>query len=228
MDSIILEAKNVYKSFLRLNNQKLDIIKGVSFELEAGKITMIVGASGAGKSTLLHILSGLDYPDSGEVKIKGTDLFKLSDEKLSRFRNQNIGFVFQFHHLLPEFDALENVAIPMMINGKSLSQSKKEAQNLLELVGLSDRAYHKPSELSGGEQQRVAVARALANKPSIIFADEPTGNLDSFSSSKIHELFRDLNTNLKLTFLVVTHNPELVKIADNLFEMKDGLLTKNK
>lgn len=228
MDSIILEAKNVYKSFLRLNNQKLDIIKGVSFELEAGKITMIVGASGAGKSTLLHILSGLDYPDSGEVKIKGTDLFKLSDEKLSRFRNQNIGFVFQFHHLLPEFDALENVAIPMMINGKSLTQSKKEAQNLLELVGLSDRAYHKPSELSGGEQQRVAVARALANKPSIIFADEPTGNLDSFSSSKIHELFRDLNTNLKLTFLVVTHNPELVKIADNLFEMKDGLLTKNK
>jgi lipoprotein-releasing system ATP-binding protein len=225
---MILEAKEIYKSFLRLNNQKLDIIKGVSFELEAGKITMIVGASGAGKSTLLHILSGLDYPDSGEVKIKGTDLFKLSDEKLSRFRNQNIGFVFQFHHLLPEFDALENVAIPMMINGKSLTQSKKEAQNLLELVGLSDRSHHKPSEISGGEQQRVAVARALANKPSIIFADEPTGNLDSFSSSKIHELFRDLNTNLKLTFLVVTHNTELVKIADNLFEMKDGLLTKNK
>ncbi len=228
MNSMILEAKEIYKSFLRLNNQKLDIIKGVSFELEAGKITMIVGASGAGKSTLLHILSGLDYPDSGEVKIKGTDLFKLSDEKLSRFRNQNIGFVFQFHHLLPEFDALENVAIPMMINGKSLTQSKKEAQNLLELVGLSDRSHHKPSEISGGEQQRVAVARALANKPSIIFADEPTGNLDSFSSSKIHELFRDLNTNLKLTFLVVTHNTELVKIADNLFEMKDGLLTKNK
>lgn len=228
MNSMILEAKEIYKSFLRINNQKLDIIKGVSFELEAGKITMIVGASGAGKSTLLHILSGLDYPDSGSVKIKGTDLFKLSDEKLSKFRNQNIGFVFQFHHLLPEFDALENVAIPMMINGKSLAQAKKEAHNIIELVGLSDRAHHKPSELSGGEQQRVAVARALANKPSIIFADEPTGNLDSFSSSKIHELFRGLNTNLKLTFLIVTHNPELVKIADNLFEMKDGLLTKNK
>ncbi|MBS3944366.1 MAG: ABC transporter ATP-binding protein [Melioribacter sp.] len=228
MNSMILEAKEIYKSFFRLNNQKLDIIKGVSFELEADKITMIVGASGAGKSTLLHILSGLDYPDSGSVKIKGTDLFKLSDEKLSKFRNQNIGFVFQFHHLLPEFDALENVAIPIMINGKSLAQAKKEAHNIIELVGLSDRAHHKPSELSGGEQQRVAVARALANKPSIIFADEPTGNLDSFSSSKIHELFRELNTNLKLTFLIVTHNPELVKIADNLFEMKDGLLTKNK
>lgn len=229
MNATILEAGEIYKSFLRLNNQKLDIIKGVSFELEAGKITMIVGASGAGKSTLLHILSGLDYPDSGSVKIKGTDIFKLSDEKLSKFRNQNIGFVFQFHYLLPEFDALENVAIPMMINGKSLIQAKKESENLLELVGLSDRAHHKPSELSGGEQQRVAVARALANKPSIIFADEPTGNLDSFSSSKIHELFHDLNKNLNLTFLIVTHNPELVKIADNLFEMKDGLLTqKNK
>lgn len=228
MNSIILEAKNIYKSFLRLNNQKLDIIKGVSFDLETNKITMIVGASGAGKSTLLHILSGLDYADSGTVIIKGTDIFKLNDEKLSRFRNQNIGFVFQFHHLLPEFDALENVAIPMMINGKSASISKKEALNILKLVGLSDRAHHKPSELSGGEQQRVAVARALANKPSIIFADEPTGNLDSFNSSIIHQLFRDLNKNLGLTFLIVTHNPELVKIADNIFEMKDGILTQQK
>lgn len=226
MNRSILEAQNIYKSFLRLNDQKLDIIKGVSFELEVGKITMIVGASGAGKSTLLHILSGLDYPDAGDVIIKGTNIFQLSDEKLSKFRNQNIGFVFQFHHLLPEFDALENVAIPMMINGISLIQAKKESSNLLELVGLSDRTHHKPSELSGGEQQRVAVARALANKPSIIFADEPTGNLDSLSSSKIHDLFRDLNKNLKLTFLIVTHNPELVKIADNLFEMKDGLLTQ--
>ncbi len=228
MNSIILEAKEIRKSFLRLNNQKLDIIKGVSFELDAGKITMIVGASGAGKSTLLHILSGLDYPDNGTVKIKDTDIFKLSDEKLSAFRNKNIGFVFQFHHLLPEFDALENIAIPMMINGKSLIQAKKESESILDLVGLSDRAHHKPSELSGGEQQRVAVARALANNPSIIFADEPTGNLDSFSSSKIHELFKELNSKLKLTFLIVTHNPELVKISDNIFEMKDGLLTKKK
>jgi lipoprotein-releasing system ATP-binding protein len=228
MNSIILEAKEIRKSFLRLNNQKLDIIKGVSFELDAGKITMIVGASGAGKSTLLHILSGLDYPDNGTVKIKDTDIFKLSDEKLSAFRNKNIGFVFQFHHLLPEFDALENIAIPMMINGKSLIQAKEESESILDLVGLSDRAHHKPSELSGGEQQRVAVARALANNPSIIFADEPTGNLDSFSSSKIHELFKELNSKLKLTFLIVTHNPELVKISDNIFEMKDGLLTKKK
>jgi lipoprotein-releasing system ATP-binding protein len=228
MNSIILEAKEIRKSFLRLNNQKLDIIKGVSFELDAGKITMIVGASGAGKSTLLHILSGLDYPDNGTVKIKDTDIFKLSDEKLSAFRNKNIGFVFQFHHLLPEFDALENVAIPMMINGKSLLQAKKESESILDLVGLSDRIHHKPSELSGGEQQRVAVARALANNPSIIFADEPTGNLDSFSSSKIHELFQELNSKLNLTFLIVTHNPELVKISHNIFEMRDGLLTKKK
>ncbi|MCX7786031.1 MAG: ABC transporter ATP-binding protein [candidate division WOR-3 bacterium] len=213
---------------MRLNNQRLDIIKGVSFDLEAGKISMIVGASGAGKSTLLHILSGLDVPDSGSVLIKGTDIFKLNDEKLSSFRNQNIGFVFRFHHLLPEFDATENVAIPMMINGKSLSQAKKEAEKILELVGLSDRAHHKPSELSGGEQQRVAVARSLANKPSIIFADEPTGNLDSLNSSTIHDLFRDLNKNLGITFLIVTHNPELVKIADTLFEMKDGILTQKK
>lgn len=227
MHSKILETKEIRKSFLRLNNQKLDILKGVSFELDTGKITMIVGASGAGKSTLLHILSGLDYPDSGTVKIKETDIFKLSDEKLSAFRNKNIGFVFQFHHLLPEFDALENVAIPMMINGKTLTQAKQESDNLLELVGLRDRIHHKPSELSGGEQQRVAVARALANNPSIIFADEPTGNLDSFSSTKIHELFKELNTKLNLTFLIVTHNPELVKISDNIFEMKDGLLTKN-
>ncbi|MEW6508954.1 MAG: ABC transporter ATP-binding protein [Bacteroidota bacterium] len=228
MNQPILEAKEIYKSFLRLNNQKLEIIKGVSFGLEAGKITMIVGSSGAGKSTLLHILSGLDYPDSGSVIIKGTNLFQLNDEKLSKFRNQNIGFVFQFHHLLPEFDALENVAIPMMINGKSLAQAKRESENLLELVGLRDRAHHKPSELSGGEQQRVAVARALANNPSLIFADEPTGNLDSLSSSKIHELFQNLNKKLNLTFLIVTHNPELVKISDNLYEMKDGLLTQKK
>lgn len=226
MHSKILETKEIRKSFLRLNNQKLDILKGVSFELDTGKITMIVGASGAGKSTLLHILSGLDYPDSGTVKIKETDIFKLSDEKLSAFRNKNIGFVFQFHHLLPEFDALENVAIPMMINGKTITRAKQESENILELVGLSDRIHHKPSELSGGEQQRVAVARALANNPSIIFADEPTGNLDSFSSTKIHELFKELNNKLKLTFLIVTHNPELVKISDNIFEMKDGLLTK--
>lgn len=227
MHSKILETKEIRKSFLRLNNQKLDILKGVSFELDEGKITMIVGASGAGKSTLLHILSGLDYPDSGTVKIKDTDIFKLSDEKLSAFRNKNIGFVFQFHHLLPEFDALENVSIPMMINGKTITQAKQESENILELVGLSDRIHHKPSELSGGEQQRVAVARALANNPSIIFADEPTGNLDSFSSTKIHELFKELNNKLNLTFLIVTHNPELVKISDNIFEMKDGLLTKN-
>jgi lipoprotein-releasing system ATP-binding protein len=228
MNHFILEAKDIHKSYLRINNQKLDILRGVSLNLESGKISMIVGASGAGKSTLLHILSGLDYPDSGEVKIKSTNIFKLSDDKLSSFRNQNIGFVFQFHHILPEFDALENISIPLMIGGKTLTQAKKKGQELLELVGLNDRAHHKPSELSGGEQQRVAVARALANNPSIIFADEPTGNLDSEVSSKIHELFQELNNKLNLTFLIVTHNPDLVKISDHIFEMKDGILSQKK
>lgn len=228
MSKNILEAEEIRKSFFRLNNQKLEILKGVSFGLNTGKISMIVGASGAGKSTLLHILSGLDNPDSGRVLINDTEIFKLNDEKLSAFRNRNIGFVFQFHHLLPEFDALENVSIPLMIGGMSLKESKAKGEKVLELVGLKDRLHHKPSELSGGEQQRVAVARALINDPAIIFADEPTGNLDSTSSSKIHELFVELNKKLNLTFLIVTHNPDLVRISDHIYEMKDGLLNQTK
>lgn len=223
----ILKAENIYKSFVKSKEQKLDILKGISLELEVNKITEIVGASGAGKSTLLHILSGLDTPDTGKVEIEGTEIFKLSDDKLSKFRNKNIGFIFQFHHLLPEFTALENVSIPMMINGISLKNSLKKSEELLETVGLKERFEHKPAELSGGEAQRVAVARALANNPKIIFADEPTGNLDSANSEIMHNLFVELKEKLGLTFLIVTHNPELVKLADTVLEMKDGKFVSN-
>lgn len=224
MNNLIIEAKDLTKSFYKTKEKKLEILKGISLNVEEKKITVIFGASGAGKSTLLHILSGLDLPDSGEVKIKGINIFKMSDDKLSQFRNKNIGFVFQFHHLLPEFDALENVAIPMMINGTSFKQAVKRAEELLDIVGLKDRIHHKPSELSGGEQQRVAIARALANEPSIILADEPTGNLDSQNSEVVHNLFIDLNKKFGITFLIVTHNPSLINLGDYVFEMKDGLI----
>jgi len=224
MSEIILEAKDIFKSFYKTKEQKLNILKGVSLQVERGKISIIVGASGAGKSTLLHILSGLDNADSGEVKLNGINISNLSDEKLSSLRNQKIGFVFQFHHLLPEFVALENIAIPLMINGEQKQKALKRAEELLELVGLGERANHKPSELSGGEQQRIAVARALANNPDIIFADEPTGNLDSANSELLHKLFVVLKEKLGVTFLVVTHNPQLVNLGDKVFEMKDGIL----
>lgn len=224
MNKIIVEAKEIHKSFYKQNENKLEILKGVSLQVESRMISVIVGASGAGKSTLLHILSGLDNADSGEVKFNGINISSLSDDKLSSLRNQKIGFVFQFHHLLPEFVAAENIAIPLMINGEPKQKALKGAGELLELVGLSDRANHKPSELSGGEQQRVAVARALANNPDIIFADEPTGNLDSANSELLHKLFVDLKEKLGVTFLVVTHNPQLVNLGDKVFEMKDGVI----
>ncbi len=222
MDNIILEAKEIKKSFFKADEKRLNILKGVSIKIEKGKISVIVGASGAGKSTLLHILGGLDYPDSGEVLINTTNIFKLNDEKLSRFRNEKIGFVFQFHHLLPEFTAVENVAIPIMIAGVPKKKAIQRAVELLNTIGLKERVNHKPSELSGGEAQRVAVARALANNPEIIFADEPTGNLDSQNSELMHELFRDLKDKFGVTLLIVSHNPELIKIGEKVFEMKDG------
>lgn len=226
MNNIILEASGITKSFFKEKDSKLSILKGVSLEIESKKITVIIGASGAGKSTLLHILGGLDYPDDGNVNFGGTNIFSLSDGKLSQFRNKNFGFVFQFHHLLPEFDAVENVAIPIMIKGDSLKKASARAAELLELVGLKDRLHHKPAELSGGEQQRVAIARALANDPPIIFADEPTGNLDSANGEIIHNLFVDLKNKLGLTFLIVSHNPELIKLGDAVLEMKDGVIQK--
>lgn len=222
--SIIIKAEELHKSFTTIKNVKLNVLKGISIEIEKEKISVIVGASGAGKSTLLHLLSGLDKPDSGKVFFDGKDIFNYGDEKLSKFRNQNIGFIFQFHHLLPEFTALENTAIPLMIGGKSLTRSVERAKELLNSVGLSKRFDHKPAELSGGEQQRVAVARALANNPKIIFADEPTGNLDSENSEAIHKIIFELRDRLKITFIIVTHNPGLVNLADTVYEMKDGLI----
>ena len=222
MNEIILEAENICKSFYKQNETRFDILKCVSLKVESKKISVIVGASGAGKSTLLHILSGLDTADEGNVKIKGTNIFSLSDNKLSKFRNLHIGFVFQFHHLLPEFDAIENTSLPILINGKSQADARKRANELLELVGLQDRLHHKPAELSGGEQQRVAIARALANYPDIIFADEPTGNLDSANTDILNNLFVEIKNKLGVTFLIVTHNPDIVRLGDKIFEMKDG------
>ena len=220
--SNILKAENLIKSYQADKRIKLEVLKSVSIEIDAEKISVIIGASGAGKSTLLHLLGGLDRPDNGEVYFNSENIFKYSDDRLAKFRNKNIGFVFQFHHLLPEFTAIENVCIPQMINGTSLENSLKKSEELLNTVGLQERLNHKPAELSGGEQQRIAVARALANDPSIIFADEPTGNLDSANSEALHQLFIDLRDKLKKTFVIVTHNSGLVKLADKVFEMRDG------
>ncbi len=219
---MILEAKNITKSFRNTKDKTLQVLKGIDIKVEKKNIEVIIGASGAGKSTLLYLLSGLDKPDSGIVKINDTEILKLSDEKISKFRNKHIGFVFQFHHLLPEFTALENVAIPQMVNGTSLKKASTRAEELLQTVGVLERKDHKPAELSGGEQQRVAVARALANDPDIIFADEPSGNLDSKNSDILHQLIVDLRDKLGQTFLIVTHNPELVKLGDVVHEIKDG------
>lgn len=218
----ILRAKNISKSFETEDQSKLNILKDISLDIEKNKITVIVGASGSGKSTLLHILSGLDNSDTGNVSINGTDLFSLNDEDISAFRNNHIGFIFQFHHLLPEFTALENVSIPQMVKKINQKVADERSNELLGIVGLSERCNHKPAALSGGEQQRVAVARALANNPDIIFADEPTGNLDSSNSDEMHNLFLKLRDELGITMLIVTHNPDLVKLADRVLEMKDG------
>jgi len=228
MNEIILEAKDIIKSYQTTKRVNLKVLRGVSIEIEKSKITIIVGASGAGKSTLLHLLGGLDRPDSGEVVFNQKNIFNFSDDKLAQFRNKNVGFVFQFHHLLPEFTALENVMIPQLIEGKSFSKAKIRSEDLLNTVGLSERLDHKPAELSGGEQQRVAVARALANNPGIIFADEPTGNLDSTNSEEIHKLIVNLKTKFGLTFVIVTHNQNLVNLADQIYEIKDGQIALEK
>ncbi len=221
---IILKSENIHKSFFTTEGVELKILKGIDFELEQNKVTMIAGKSGSGKSTLLHILSGLDRPDTGNVEILGENIFDKKDKSLSEFRNKHIGFVFQFHQLLGEFTAEENVAIPMILKGRSLTASKKEAKDILDLVGLSERASHKPAQLSGGEQQRVAVARAIANYPEIIFADEPTGNLDSENSTVINSLLLELKNKFNITLLIVTHNLDLLKLADKIYDMKDGIL----
>ncbi len=213
----MIKADHIKKSF-----GTLVVLKDICFQADAAEVVSIVGASGAGKSTLLHILGTLSKPDSGEVIIDGTDLLSLSDKELARFRNTRIGFVFQAHHLLPEFTAIENVMIPALIAGKSRREASSEALELLSQLGLSDRVNHKPSELSGGEQQRVAIARALVNRPAVLFADEPSGNLDSKNKDELHRLFFDLRDRYGITIIIVTHDKELAALSDRTLEMKDG------
>ena len=213
----LIQATDIRKSF-----GDLEILKGITLEVSEGEIVAIIGSSGAGKTTLLQILSTLDSPDSGHIVIDGIEIGKLSEEKQAEFRNQKIGFVFQSHQLLPEFSAEENVAIPGMIGGMSLRQAKEKATNLLESLNLSDRLHHKPSALSGGEKQRVAVARALINDPKIIFADEPSGALDSGHKEELHRIIKDLRDRDDRTFVIVTHDDSLSAIADRVLRLKDG------
>jgi lipoprotein-releasing system ATP-binding protein len=213
----MIRAENIKKSF-----GNLLVLKGISLEAKESEILSIVGASGAGKSTLLQILGSLLIPDTGKVYIDDTDIFSLSSNALANFRNKKIGFVFQFHHLLPEFTALENVIIPALIAGERSGSAKERAREILRLLGLGDRLSHKPSQLSGGEQQRVAIARALINQPSVIFADEPSGNLDTNTKREIHKLFFGLRDRYHQTFIIVTHDRELASMSDRILEMRDG------
>jgi lipoprotein-releasing system ATP-binding protein len=213
----MIKASGIQKSYGTLH-----VLKGVNIEIQKGEVISIVGASGAGKTTLLHILGTLDRANTGDLEINGTSISSLKDKKLAEFRNKNIGFVFQFHHLLPEFTALENICIPAFINGTSRSEAEKKANELLTFLGLESRALHKPSELSGGEQQRVAVARALINNPVVVLADEPSGNLDSATAKELHQLFFTLREKFNQTFVIVTHNEELANMADRKLVMKDG------
>jgi lipoprotein-releasing system ATP-binding protein len=226
MSDFIIETSGVTKTY-HTGKARVDVLRGVSIQVPRSKISVIIGASGAGKSTLLHILGGLDRPDNGTVTVNGHNLRSMNEKELSKFRSKEIGFVFQFHHLLPEFTALENTAIPLMISGHSKKIAFAKAKDMLSLVGLDLRTEHKPAELSGGEQQRVAIARALANDPSIIFADEPTGNLDSVNSDSIHHLFLELRDRLQKTFVIVTHNSGMMQLADKIFSMKDGVVENN-
>lgn len=218
----MIQINNVTKSY-----GTLQVLKGVDISIPDKKVVAIVGASGAGKSTLLHIMGTLDNPDTGAVIYDGVNVTNLSNNKLSRFRNNNIGFVFQFHHLLPEFSAWENVAIPAWISGRGRKEGEQAARELLKLMGLEDRADHKPSQLSGGEQQRVAVARALVNNPKVVLADEPSGNLDSDTKRELHELFFRLRDELGQTFVIVTHDNELAQSADICLKMRDGIIENN-
>ncbi|MBE2288740.1 MAG: ABC transporter ATP-binding protein [Chitinophagaceae bacterium] len=217
----MLSAKDLTKKY-----GSLTVVNNVSVEVGKSEIVSIVGPSGAGKSTLLHLLGGLDKPDSGSVLIDNTDMLKLPPKKQAQFRNTHIGFVFQFHHLLPEFSAVENVCIPLWIKGLGKKEATEQAREILNIVGLGDRLENKPSELSGGEQQRVAIARALVNKPSVVMADEPTGNLDSENAHLIHQLFLDLRDKLGQTFVMITHNDALARMTDRTLHMQDGRIVK--
>jgi lipoprotein-releasing system ATP-binding protein len=213
----MLVAEGIYKNY-----GELKILKGVDISVKEGEIVSIVGSSGAGKTTLLQILGTLDKPDQGKISINGTDLLSLSANKMAAFRNKQIGFIFQFHQLLPEFNAYENVMLPALIAGLSKKEAEQKAKEILAKIGLESRFNHRPSELSGGEQQRVAVCRSLINKPAIIFADEPSGNLDSKNAGELHELFLQLREEFKQTFVIVTHNEKLAQMADRTLVMQDG------
>lgn len=215
----MIDIKGIKKSF-----GSLEVLKGIDLHIDKGEVVSIVGPSGAGKTTLLQIIGTLDRPDAGTITIDGIDVSKLSSKKLSDFRNQHIGFVFQFHQLLPEFTAIENIMIPAYIAGASHREARQRAQELLEFMGLSDRASHKPNELSGGEKQRVAVARALMNHPAVILADEPSGSLDSKNKEELHQLFFDLRDKFGQTFVIVTHDEQLASITDRTIHMRDGQL----
>jgi lipoprotein-releasing system ATP-binding protein len=213
----MLSGKNIHKRY-----GAVEVLRGVDIDIKKGEIVSIVGSSGAGKSTLLHILGTLDKADVGTVELNNAEVSSLQGRRLADFRNKNIGFVFQFHHLLPEFTALENVCIPGWLAGRKKRDVEQKGTDLLNLLGLADRLGNKPNQMSGGEQQRVAVARALINNPAIVFADEPTGNLDSANAKELHELFFDLRKKFNQTFLIVTHNEELAQLSDRVLHMKDG------
>jgi lipoprotein-releasing system ATP-binding protein len=218
----MLISKGITKSY-----GSLKVLKGIDMEVRKGEIVSIVGASGAGKSTLLHILGTLDKPDAGQLTLGNEDLLRFSPNQLARFRNKEVGFIFQFHNLLPEFSALENVCLPGFIARNPKDEVEKYARKLLQLLGLSERREHKPSQLSGGEQQRAAVARALVNQPAIVFADEPSGNLDSRNANELHDLFFKLRADLGQTFVIVTHNKELASKADRTLEIRDGMIVNH-
>lgn len=221
----LIEVKDLYKSF-EAGGSRIDILKGVDMNLASGQTLAVVGASGIGKSTLLHILGALDRPDHGAVLIQGQDMFQFSNGRLAKFRNETVGFVFQFHHLLPEFNSLENVMMPVLIQGKSRESARQCAEEILVRVGLKDRLLHPVNRLSGGEQQRVALARALALRPLILLADEPTGNLDKRNSEQVHELLLELNRELGMTMVVVTHNMELAAFMSRCVTLVDGKLVQ--